>query len=98
MNVPSRGFREAVARDETAPFPLVRDLAGQEPGAKRFDESGARPAFRIPRFGRIGLSDLGSAPVGCIILIIGFRFEFRGPDAFIERLCRVYPVSREVRS
>jgi hypothetical protein len=84
MNVPTLGFPEAVARDETAPFPLVRDLAGQEPDAKRFDESRA-------------LSDLGSAPVGCIILIIG-RFEFRGPDAFIEQLCRVYPVGREVRS
>ena len=90
MSVPSLEFREAVPGDETVLFPMMRELAEQEPGPLPFDESGARSAFRqflaIPRFGRIWLLYDGRELVGYIILTIGFSFEFRGHDAFIDEL------------
>ncbi len=88
--MPPLEFREAIPRDETVLFPMTRELAGQEPGPVPFDASAVRSAFRrfrsLPAFGRIWLIYDGGAPVGCIILTIGFSFEFRGHDAFIDEL------------
>jgi len=83
-------FREAVPGDEAVLFPMMRELAGQEPGVVPFDESAARSAFRqfllLPAFGRIWLISDGGALGGYVILTIGFSFEFRGHDAFIDEL------------
>jgi ribosomal protein S18 acetylase RimI-like enzyme len=83
-------FREAVPGDEAVLFPMMRALAEQEPGAIPFDESAAGAAFRqflsLPAFGRLWLVYLGPALVGYMVLTIGFSFEFRGHDAFVDEL------------
>ena len=90
MNLSSLEFREAIPGDESVLFPMMRELAEQEPGQVAFDESAARSAFRqflsLPAFGRIWLIFDGPALVGYIILAIGFSFEYRGHDAFIDEL------------
>jgi ribosomal protein S18 acetylase RimI-like enzyme len=83
-------FREATLQDEAALLPMMRSLAEQEPGKIPFDEAAARATLRQfaerPAFGRIWLFYEGAAPVGYIILTIGFSFEFHGHDAFIDEL------------
>jgi ribosomal protein S18 acetylase RimI-like enzyme len=69
---------------------MMRALAKQDPEVIPFDESAARAAFHqflsLTDFGRIWLLYDGLAPIGYIILTIGFSFEFRGHDAFIDEL------------
>ena len=88
--MPVLEFREAIAGDETVLFLMMRALAEQEPGAIPFDESATRLAFRqflsLPAFGRVWLIYDGAAPIGYIILTMGFSFEFRGHHAFIDEL------------
>jgi ribosomal protein S18 acetylase RimI-like enzyme len=88
--VSSLQFREAIPGDEAVLLPMMRALAEQEPEVIPFDESAARAAFHqflsLPDFGRIWLLYDGPALIGYIILTIGFSFEFRGHDAFIDEL------------
>jgi ribosomal protein S18 acetylase RimI-like enzyme len=88
--MPSLDFREAILADEAELIPMMRTLAKQDPEVIPFDESAARAAFHqflsLPEFGRIWLFYDGPALVGYIILTIGFSFEFRGHDAFIDEL------------
>ena len=90
-------FREAIPGDEAVLLPMMRALAKQDPEVIPFDESAARAAFHqflsLPEFGRIWLFYGGSELVGYIILTIGFSFEFRGHDAFVDELY-VVPASR----
>lgn len=90
MNVPSLEFREAIAGDEDALLPMMRALAEQEPEVIPFSEPSARAAFHqflsLPAFGRVWLIHDGPAIAGYIILTIGFSFEFRGHDGFIDEL------------
>jgi ribosomal protein S18 acetylase RimI-like enzyme len=83
-------FREAILSDEAELIPMMRALAKQDPEVIPFDESAARAAFHqflsLPEFGRIWLFYDVPALVGYIILTIGFSFEFRGHDAFIDEL------------
>jgi len=83
-------FREAILSDEAELIPMMRALAKQDPEVIPFDASAARTAFHqfvsLPEFGRIWLFYDGPALVGYIILTIGFSFEFRGHDAFIDEL------------
>jgi ribosomal protein S18 acetylase RimI-like enzyme len=83
-------FREAIPGDEAVLLPMMRALARQDPEVIPFDESSARAAFHqflsLPAFGRIWLLYEGAALVGYIILTVGFSFEFRGHDAFIDEL------------
>lgn len=83
-------FREAIPGDETVLLPMMRALAQQEPEVIPFNESSARAAFHqllaLPAFGRIWLLYDGAVLVGYIILTVGFSFEFRGHDAFIDEL------------
>lgn len=83
-------FREAVSGDEAVLLPMMRALAQQDPEVVPFNESSARAAFHqflsLPAFGRIWLLSTGAEPIGYIILTIGFSFEFRGHDAFIDEL------------
>lgn len=83
-------FREAIPGDEALLLPMMRALAKQDPEVIPFNESSARAAFHqflsLRTFGRIWLLYDGAAVVGYIILTIGFSFEFRGHDAFIDEL------------
>ena len=83
-------FREAVQGDEAVLLPMMQTLAKQDPEVIPFDESAAHAAFHqflsLPEFGRIWLLYDGPALVGYIILTIGFSFEFRGHDAFVDEL------------
>ena len=82
--------REAILGDETDLIPMMRALAQQDPEVIPFNESAARAAFHqflsLPEFGRIWLFHDGPSLVGYLILTIGFSFEFRGHDAFIDEL------------
>jgi len=88
--VSSLQFREAIPGDEAVLLPMMRALAKQDPEVIPFDEAAARAAFHqflaLPEFGRIWLFSDGPVLVGYIILTIGFSFEFRGHDAFIDEL------------
>ena len=88
--MPSLELREAIAGDEGVLLPMMRALAQQDPEVIPFNESAARAAFHqflsLPTFGRIWLIFDGGALVGYIILTVGFSFEFRGHDAFIDEL------------
>jgi ribosomal protein S18 acetylase RimI-like enzyme len=83
-------FREVVPSDEAVLIPMMRALAEQDPEVILFNETAARAAFHqflsLPAFGRIWLLYDGAVLVGYIILTIGFSFEFRGHDAFIDEL------------
>ena len=83
-------FREATPGDEAVLVPMMRALAKQDPEVIPFNESFARAAFQqflsLPAFGRIWLLYVGAALVGYVILTMGFSFEFRGHDAFIDEL------------
>lgn len=83
-------IREATFQDEPELLRMMRLLAEQEPGKIQFDEPVARATFRrflsLPVFGRVWLLRETDLPVGYIVLTIGFSFEFRGHDAFIDEL------------
>jgi len=83
-------FREAIPGDEAVLLPMMRTLAKQDPEVVPFDESAARAALHqflsLPAFGRIWLLYNGAGLIGYIILTLGFSFEFRGHDAFIDEL------------
>lgn len=83
-------FREAIPGDEAALLPMMRALAKQDPEVIPFNESSARAAFHqflsLPTFGRIWLLYDRAELIGYIILTVGFSFEFRGHDAFIDEL------------
>jgi ribosomal protein S18 acetylase RimI-like enzyme len=82
-------IREAKARDLPALLRMMRSLAEQPP-AIPFDEGEVRAA--LDKF--LGHADLGQAwllwlgekPAGYVILTLGYSFEFRGRDAFIDEL------------
>jgi ribosomal protein S18 acetylase RimI-like enzyme len=89
-DVPELTIREATLQDETELLRMMRLLAEQEPGKIQFDESAARATFRrflsLPAFGRVWLLSEVDLPVGYMVLTVGFSFEFRGHDAFIDEL------------
>jgi len=82
-------IREAKAQDLPALLRMMRSLAEQPP-AIPFDEDEVRAA--LDKF--LGHADLGHAwllwlgekPAGYVILTLGYSFEFRGRDAFIDEL------------
>jgi diamine N-acetyltransferase len=86
----SLDFREAIPGDEDVLLPMMRALAKQDPEVIPFSESSARAAFHqflsLPSFGRIWLLFDSAELIGYIILTVGFSFEFRGHDAFVDEL------------
>jgi len=88
--MPELTVREATLQDEVDLLRMMRLLAEQEPGKIQFDESAARATFgrflSLPAFGRVWLLREADLPVGYIVLTLGFSFEFRGHDAFIDEL------------
>jgi ribosomal protein S18 acetylase RimI-like enzyme len=83
-------FREATVADEPQLLRMMRVLAEQEPGKIVFDAAAARSTFRrllaLPAFGTVWLLILNERAVGYIILTLGFSFEFRGHDSFVDEL------------
>jgi ribosomal protein S18 acetylase RimI-like enzyme len=88
--MPSLLIREAALEDEPQLLRMMRLLAEQEPGKIQFDEAVVRQTFHrflsLPAFGRVWILSEGATIVGYIVLTIGFSFEFRGHDAFIDEL------------
>ena len=82
-------IREAKAQDLPALLRMMRSLAEQPP-AIPFDEDEVRAA--LDKFlghavlGHAWLLWLGEKPAGYVILTLGYSFEFRGRDAFIDEL------------
>jgi ribosomal protein S18 acetylase RimI-like enzyme len=82
-------IREARAQDLPALVLMMRSLAELAP-AIPFDEGEVRAA--LDKF--LGHADLGQAwllwlhekSIGYVILTLGYSFEFRGRDAFIDEL------------
>jgi diamine N-acetyltransferase len=82
-------IREATVRDVPALLRMMRSLAEQPP-AIPFDEGEVRAT--LDKFlahvdlGQAWLLWLGEKPAGYVILTLGYSFEFRGRDAFIDEL------------
>jgi ribosomal protein S18 acetylase RimI-like enzyme len=83
-------IREATLQDEAELLRMMRLLDEQESALIKFDETALRAAFRqflaLPAFGGVWLLCEGSKTVGYVVLTVGFSFEFRGHDAFIDEL------------
>lgn len=83
-------LREAAPEDEAELLRMMRALAEQEPGKIQFDAAAAQVALRTlfaqPELGRTWLVCDGGSAVGYLVLTLGFSFEFRGRDAFIDEL------------
>ena len=82
-------FREANAADIPTLLPMMRRLAEQPP-ALPFSDSEVRAALgeflTHPEYGRMWLVCLDQQIVGYVILTLGYSFEYRGRDAFIDEL------------
>jgi ribosomal protein S18 acetylase RimI-like enzyme len=82
-------IREASLADVPNLLRMMRRLALQEP-ALPFDEQAVTGAFALffssPEFGRAWQIYRGEELAGYVILTLGFSFEYRGRDAFIDEL------------
>jgi diamine N-acetyltransferase len=82
-------IREATAADVGALLRMMRRLA-EHPPALPFDEGEVRAALEKflgnAELGQAWLLWLGEKPVGYMILTLGYSFEFRGRDAFVDEL------------
>jgi ribosomal protein S18 acetylase RimI-like enzyme len=82
-------IREARAQDLPAVLRMMRSLAEQPP-ALPFGEGEVRAALETflahAELGQAWLLWLGERPAGYVILTLGYSFEFRGRDAFIDEL------------
>ena len=83
-------IREATLQDEPQLLRMMRLLDEQESALIKFDETALSAAFRqflaLPAFGGIWILCEESQTVGYVVLTVGFSFEFRGHDAFIDEL------------
>ncbi len=81
---------EATLQDEPELLRMMRLLDEQESALIKFDETALSAAFRqflaLPAFGGIWILCEGNQTVGYVVLTVGFSFEFRGHDAFIDEL------------
>ncbi len=82
-------IREATLADEAEILPMMRALAEQPP-ALPFDEQEIGDTLRLflanPESGRFWLVRCEGRSVGYVVLTLGFSFEYRGRDAFIDEL------------
>jgi len=69
---------------------MMRALEGADPGTTPFDERRRRAIFedftKEASFGRAWLIFAGEKLAGYVILTLGFSFEYRGRDAYIDEL------------
>jgi ribosomal protein S18 acetylase RimI-like enzyme len=82
-------LREIAAGDVPQVIQMMRRLALQEP-ALPFDELAVAAAWRQflsnAEFGRAWLLWVGDELAGYVILTLGFSFEYRGREAFVDEL------------
>jgi GNAT superfamily N-acetyltransferase len=82
-------FREATATDVPDLLRMMKRLALQEP-ALPFDERVVtqtwRQFFSSAEFGRAWLFSAGGELAGYVILTLGYSFEYRGREAFVDEL------------
>ena len=82
-------FREATATDVPDLLRMMKRLALQEP-ALPFDERMVtqtwRQFFSSAEFGRAWLFSVGDELAGYVILTLGYSFEYRGREAFVDEL------------
>jgi ribosomal protein S18 acetylase RimI-like enzyme len=82
-------FREATDTDVPELIRMMRCLALQEP-VLPFDEREVASAwaqfFSSVEFGRAWLFYAGDELAGYVILTLGYSFEYRGRDAFVDEL------------
>jgi diamine N-acetyltransferase len=82
-------IREATVQDLPVLLGMMRSLA-QHPPAIPFDEGAVRAALEAllvhAELGQAWLLWLSERPAGYVILTLGYSFEFRGRDAFIDEL------------
>jgi ribosomal protein S18 acetylase RimI-like enzyme len=82
-------IRDVSARDFPALLRMMRNLA-QHPPAIPFDEGEVRGALETfvahAELGQAWLLWWGEKPAGYVIVTLGFSFEYRGRDAFIDEL------------
>jgi ribosomal protein S18 acetylase RimI-like enzyme len=82
-------IRPAGAADLPVLLPMMRSLAEQPPSLP-FDEGQVRAAlqefFAHAEFGQAWLICAGEKIAGYVILTLGYSFEYRGRDAFIDEL------------
>lgn len=82
-------FREAAEPDFPRLLSMMRSLAEQPP-AIPFNEAEVGATLKRflahPQFGRLWLIGVSGNVAGYVILTLGFSFEFRGIDAFIDEL------------
>jgi ribosomal protein S18 acetylase RimI-like enzyme len=83
-------FRRATLQDEPQLLRMMKVLAEQEPGKIVFDASAVSKTLRqflqLPSFGAAWLFSENETVAGYIVLTMGFSFEFRGHDSFIDEL------------
>jgi ribosomal protein S18 acetylase RimI-like enzyme len=82
-------IREARTQDLPALLRMMRSLAAHPP-AIPFDEGEVRAALETflvhAELGQPWLLLMGNRPAGYVILTLGYSFEYRGRDAFIDEL------------
>jgi diamine N-acetyltransferase len=82
-------FREAKSSDFAVLLRMMRSLAEQPP-ALPFDETELRECLNEflahPEYGRVWLIEIDGKVRGYVILTLGYSFEYRGRDAFIDEL------------
>jgi len=82
-------FREATAADVPDLLRMMKRLALQAP-ALPFDERVVtqtwRQFFSSAEFGRAWLFSAGRELAGYVILTLGYSFEYRGREAFVDEL------------
>jgi ribosomal protein S18 acetylase RimI-like enzyme len=70
--------------------PMMRALEDADPGTTAFDERRRRAIFedfvKEAAFGRAWLIFEGEKLAGYVILTLGFSFEYRGRDGYIDEL------------
>ena len=86
---PAVAFREAQATDVPTLLRMMKSLALQEP-ALPFDEEEITGTwtkfFSNPEYGRAWLLSVGDELAGYVILTLGYSFEYRGREAFVDEL------------
>ena len=82
-------FVEAIGEHLPVLLRMMRRLAEQAP-AVPFDDREVRRAleefFLHPEYGRAWLIELAGSVVGYVILTLGYSFEYRGRDGFVDEL------------
>lgn len=88
-SAPQAKFVDVQPQDLPVLLSMMRHLAEQPP-ALPFDESGLRAPWEKflihPELGRAWLVQYREMTIGYVILTLGFSFEYRGVDSFIDEL------------